>query len=99
MTKPMSRRQLEVIAAHLCELANEIAHHRQGGGPHWTMLAHVEREMLRVGIEIHRDDLRAAVLIAVERCVLKTEGEPIHSISAWPRNWHIGEAEARQAGR
>ena len=85
MIRRMSRQQLEVVAANLCELANEIARHRRGGGPHWVMLSHIEHEMLRYGIEIHGDDLQAAVSIAAELCVLKTAGEPVHSISSWQK--------------
>lgn len=95
MTMGMSKQQLEVVAANLCELANEIARHRQGGGPHWIMLSHVEREMLRHGIAINGDDLQAAVALAAERCVLRVEGQPVHSISAWQRDWGL----EREPGR
>jgi len=50
MTMRTSKRNLEVVAANLCELANEIARHRRGGGPHWIVLSHFEREMCRHGI-------------------------------------------------
>lgn len=82
MTVRMSKQHLEVVATNLCKLANEISRHRQGGGPHWIALSHVEREMLRHGIAINSDDLQAAVALAVERCVLRVEGQPVHSISA-----------------
>lgn len=77
MNTRMSRQQLEVVAANLCELANEIARHRQGAG-----LSQVEREMLRDGIVMNGDDLQAAVALAVERCVLRVEGQPVQSVSA-----------------
>ena len=99
MTMRMSKQQLEVVAANLCELAHEIARHRQGDGPHWIMLSHVEREMLRHGIAINGDDLQAAVALAVERCVLRVEGQPVHSIGAWRRDWQLDREPERFARR
>ena len=93
----MSKQQLEVVAASLCELANEIARHRQGAGPHWIMLSDIECEMLRHGIAINGDDLQAAVTLAVERCVLRVEGQPVHSISAWQRDWQLDSEPDRFA--
>ena len=99
MTTLMSKQQLEVVAANLCELANEIARHRQGAGPHCIALSHVEREMLRHGIAINGDDLQAAVALAVKRCVLKIEGQPVHSICAWQSDWHLDREPDRFARR
>jgi len=42
------------------------------------------------GVELHGEDLQATVSIAAERCVLKTEGKPVHS---------VGQSAAADLGR
>lgn len=81
----------DAIADHLCDLVRELTSHRQGRGPHWIAVSTIEREMRRRGLDLAHDDLQAAISIAVERCVLKTAGEPPHSIAAWQKDWRVGE--------
>lgn len=80
----------DAIADHLCDLIAGLTAHRQGSGPHWIAVSTIERELRRHGLDLAQDDLHAAVAIAVSRCVLKTAGEPVHSIAVWQKDWEIG---------
>jgi hypothetical protein len=84
-----TRRQIEAIADQLCALVDELTRHRGGSGPHWIGVDTIEHSMRRHGVAVHHDDLQAAVAIAVKRCVLKTEGNPPHSVSRFeePGKW------------
>ncbi|MGE0758873.1 MAG: hypothetical protein AB7O38_17760 [Pirellulaceae bacterium] len=78
---PATRVQLEGIAALLYDLAVELTRHRRGSGPYWIMIADLYEALDRCGLDLAHDDFDAAIVIAVERCVLKTVGTPVHSIS------------------
>jgi hypothetical protein len=85
----LTRRQLDALADRVCELVHALTSHRGGTGPHWIMIHDIETALRKHGLDIDHDDLQAAVAIAVERCVLKTEGEPPHSVSPFevPGKW------------
>jgi hypothetical protein len=40
--RSISRRRLEALAAHLCEICAALASRRGGHGPHWVMVADIE---------------------------------------------------------
>lgn len=71
------------LADHLCALIIGLTSHRQGSGPHWIMVETIGRELRRHGFKFSDADLQAAIAIAAERCVLKVEGDPVHSVSVW----------------
>lgn len=80
----------DALADHLCDLVRELTRHRQGGGPHWVMVETVARELRRHGIGIDDADLQAAIAVCVERHTMKAEGDPVHSIAPWQKDWEIG---------
>jgi hypothetical protein len=79
----------DAIAEHLCALVRELTRHRQGRGPHWVMVETVAREMRRHGLDLAHDDLQAAIALCVERHVMKTAGDPVHSIAPWQKDWQL----------
>lgn len=79
-----------ILADNLCDLVRELTRPRQGGGPHWLAVSDLHAAMRRHGLDLADDDLQAAIAICVERCVLKTAGDPPHSVAPWQRDWDIG---------
>jgi hypothetical protein len=45
------------------------------------MLSEIEAAFHAYGVDIRGDELQQAIAIAVERCALKTAGQPMHSVS------------------
>lgn len=90
---PATRRELEAVAGHLCDLARGLTSHRGGTGPHWIMVSTVHDALGRHGIALDDADLQAAIAIAVERHVMKAEGKPVHSITPWQKDWDIKRRE------
>lgn len=85
MSSRLSAKQLSVLADQVCELAHALTSHRAGGGPHWIMVGHMMAALAAHGVNVTLEDMDAAIALAVERCVLKTEGQPVHSISPWTK--------------
>ena len=54
------------------------------------MVETIAREMRRHGLTVTDAELQAAIEMARVRCVLKVEGNPVHSISPWQRDWNLG---------
>ena len=69
--------------SHLVELVEALTKHRQGSGPHWLMVSEIEAALRAHGVEIDGAELHQAIAIARQRCELKTEGQPVHSVSRW----------------
>lgn len=84
-----ARRQLELIADHLCTLVTELTKHRGGTGPHWLVVATLHDALARHGVGVTGDDRQAAIVICVERHLIKAEGTPVHSVTVWQRDWDI----------
>jgi hypothetical protein len=79
----LSRRQLAALVDHVCELANALTSRRSGIGPQWIAVSTIADKLAEHGVEVDEADLDAIIAIAVERCTLKVEGNPPHSVSPW----------------
>lgn len=90
---PVTRVQLEGIAALLYDLVIELTRKRRGFGPHWLMVWDLQDAVARHGMVLTDEDFQAGIAIAVKRCMLKAAGTPVHSISAWQKGGLIDRAE------
>ena len=78
-----SKHQEHVLADHVCKLVEALTKHRQGSGPHWLMVSEIEAALRAHGVEVAGAELHQAIAIAWQRRELKTEGQPVHSVSRW----------------
>jgi hypothetical protein len=67
----------------VCELVEALTKHRQGSGPHWLMVSTIEAALRAHGVELNGTELHQAIAIAQLRYELKTQGQPVHSVSRW----------------
>ena len=53
------------------------------------MVETIARDLRRHGVPVTGDELQAAIAVARVRSVLKVEGDPLHSISPWQKDWDL----------
>jgi hypothetical protein len=53
------------------------------------MVSTIAAKLQRHDVTVTGDELQAAIAVARGRCVLKVEGNPVHSISPWQKAWDL----------